>query len=80
MRAVFWQPSPSSYPQSTNRTTNSSPPYCSQLLFYISICLGLHMMYFCILRKCCPDSRSGCLTGYGPNCLKTLGSRRYDPL
>jgi hypothetical protein len=30
MRAVFWQPSRPSYPQSTNSMTNSSPQYGSQ--------------------------------------------------
>jgi hypothetical protein len=80
MRAVFWQPSPPSYSQSTNRTTNSSPPYGSQLLFEISLCIGLHTMYFCILRQFCPENRSGCLTAYGGNCRKSHGSRRYHPL
>jgi hypothetical protein len=80
MRAVFWQPSPPSYPQSTNRTTNSSLPYGSELLFEISRWLGFHTMYFCILRQCCPENRSGWLTGYGPNCRKTLGLPVIPPV
>jgi hypothetical protein len=38
------------------------------------------MMNFCILRQRCPDSRSGCLTGYGPNCRKTLGLPVISPV